>query len=39
MRDYNILKSYKKEISLRVRVVNSKKVYSRKLKHKGKIYE
>ena len=35
-RDGNILKSYKREISLKTRVVPDKKVYNRKMKHKNK---
>ena len=34
MRDYNILKAYKKEIDLKTKVVKSKKAYTRKVKHK-----
>jgi hypothetical protein len=38
MRDINILKSYKREINMKKRVVNSKKVYTRKTKHKKNLY-
>jgi len=34
MRDVNILMNFKNEISLKTRVVKSKKVYNRKDKHK-----
>ena len=34
MRDMNILKSYQKEINLNKKVIKSKKVYTRKIKHK-----
>jgi hypothetical protein len=34
MRDINILKSYQREINLKKRVVKSKKIYTRKMKHK-----
>jgi len=34
MRDINIEKNFKREISLKTRVVKSKKQYSRKAKHK-----
>jgi len=37
MRDFNILKSYRREINLRTKVKNDKKKYSRKMKHKGKF--
>jgi len=36
MRDYNILKSYKREVDMREKRVKSKKIYSRKTKHKKK---
>ena len=36
-RDINVLKAFKKEINLSTQVVKSKKVYSRKIKHKNKI--
>ena len=39
MRDYNILKSYRREINLRTRKVKNKKKYTRKQKHKGKNYD
>jgi hypothetical protein len=34
-RDYNIDKSYRKEIDLRTKSVPSKRAYTRKTKHKG----
>lgn len=34
-RDLNIEKSYRKEIDLRTKFVPSKRVYTRKTKHKG----
>ena len=34
MRDGNIIKAYKKEINLITRKIPSKKVYTRKTKHK-----
>jgi len=37
MRDLNILKSYQREINLNKRIVKSKKVYTRKLKHKKEL--
>lgn len=37
MRDLNVLKSYKREISLKTRVVLDKSKYSRKEKHKTKF--
>ena len=37
-RDYNIKKSYQKEIDLRSKSIPSKKVYSRKIKHKGNTW-
>ena len=37
MRDGNILMNFKGEISLKTRVIKSKKVYSRKDKHKIKF--
>ena len=33
-RDYNILKSYQKEINMTTRVTKNKKHYTRKIKHK-----
>jgi hypothetical protein len=36
MRDGNIIKAYRKEISLQTKVVASKKKYTRKQKHKNK---
>jgi hypothetical protein len=39
MRDINILKSYQREINMKVKVVKSKKIYSRKTKHKKAFYE
>jgi len=33
MRDLNIVKNFTREINLRTKVVKSKKVYSRKIKH------
>ena len=38
-RNGDILKSYKKEIDLKTRVVKSKKDYTRKEKHKGNYDE
>jgi len=38
-RDKNILKAYQREINLKPRIKQSKKVYSRKIKHKNKGYE
>ena len=38
MRDFNILAIYKREINCRPKVVKSKKVYSRKIKHKNKLF-
>ena len=35
-RDYNVEKSYRKEINLSTKVVQSKKAYKRKPKHKLK---
>ena len=37
MRDYNIVKNYKREVNLQTRKINSKKKYTRKVKHKKKI--
>jgi len=37
MRDGNILKSYKKEINLRTKIIRDKKKYSRKQKYRGVI--
>ena len=34
MRDYNILKNYKREINLKTKVIRDKSKYSRKTKHK-----
>ena len=34
MRDFNVKKSYQREIDMRSKVVKSKKHYTRKLKHK-----
>ena len=34
MRDKNILLSFKREIDMKQKVIKSKKVYSRKIKHK-----
>jgi hypothetical protein len=39
MRDINILKSYKREINLRKKIIPSKKVYTRKVKYKRKILD
>ena len=39
MRDYNILKSYQREINLNSRVVKNKKKYTRKIKHKSKLLD
>jgi len=36
MRDKNILLSFKREIDMKQKVVKSKKIYSRKIKHKKK---
>jgi len=36
MRDQNILKNFKREISLKTRVIPDKTKYSRKKKHKNK---
>ncbi len=38
-RDHNIKKSYQREIDMRQKVVESKKKYSRKKKHKKEKYE
>ena len=38
-RDWNIVKAYKKEISLETRVTKNKKKYSRKVRYKRTIYE
>ena len=38
-RDYNILGIAKREINCRPKVVKSKKLYSRKIKHKRRVYE
>lgn len=37
MRDINILKGYKRELSLRTKVVRDRTKYTRKTKHKGQI--
>lgn len=37
MRDLNIAKACSKEISLNTKVIKSKKIYTRKFKHKAKI--
>jgi len=37
MRDKNILFSFKREIDMKQKVVKSKKVYSRKRKHKKNL--
>ncbi len=34
MRDKNIYLAYKREIDMRIKIVKSKKCYSRKIKHK-----
>jgi len=34
MRDRNILKNYLKEINLNTKIIKSKKIFSRKIKHK-----
>jgi len=39
MRDINILKSYQREINLKKKIVQSKKVYTRKVKYKRKILD
>ena len=39
IRDPYIRANYERRISLQTRKVKSKKTYSRKLKHKKKIYE
>lgn len=36
-RDRNILKSYQREIKMTESIIKSKKMYSRKEKHKGKF--
>jgi len=38
-RDFNIVKSYSREINLNSRVVRNKKRYTRKIKYKNKIFE
>ena len=38
-RDINIQKHIKKEISLSTRKTKNKKAYTRKIKHKNKMYE
>jgi len=35
-RDWNIEKSYRREIDLKSKIVKSKKIYTRKIKHKNK---
>ena len=37
MRDKNILFSFKREIDMKQKVVKSKKIYSRKIKHKKNL--
>ena len=37
-RDFNIEKSYRKEIDMRTKSVPSKRAYTRKTKHKGSNY-
>lgn len=37
MRDLNIAKAYAKELNLNTKVVKSKKIYSRKFKHKERF--
>jgi len=32
-RNYQVLKAYKREIDIRPKVIKSKKIYSRKIKH------
>jgi len=39
MRDRNILSSYKREIDMRCKIVRSKKLYSRKIKHKNRFVQ
>ncbi len=39
MRDINILKSYQREVDMKEKKVESKKRYSRKIKHKKALYE
>lgn len=39
MRNGDILKSFKREINLKTKVVKDKTKYSRKNKHKGKSYD
>lgn len=38
MRDMNILMSYKRLIDMKEKIVKNKKKYSRKIKHKNKLY-
>ena len=38
-RDHNILANYRREINLRTKSIKNKKAYTRKIKHKNKIYE
>lgn len=38
-RDQNIQKAFRKEIDMSTRTIHPKKLYSRKEKHKGCIYE
>lgn len=35
MRDINIAKAYSKELNLSTKVIKSKKIYTRKFKHKA----
>lgn len=35
-RDFNILKNFKREINLRIKIIKDKKKYTRKKKHKKK---
>jgi hypothetical protein len=37
MRDGNILLSYRREINLNIKIKKSKKIYSRKIKHKKRV--
>ena len=39
IRNVDIIKNYKREINLQTRFVKNKKLYNRKIKHKGKDYE
>ena len=38
-RDFNIEKSYRKEVDMRTKSVPSKRTYTRKTKHKGNTNE